>query len=256
MDTELARHDREVVNNDIYDGLAEKWYEAHDDPVALLRAQNKLEIPWVLGEIRRYIGYQARVLDIGCGGGFLSNGLAKGGHHVTGLDLSSSSLKVAQSRDETGTVKYVQGDAYQLPFPRESFDVVTAMDLLEHVSDPRKILAEATRVLHPGGLFFFHTFNRNFLSYLVVIKGIELFVKNTPKDLHVYSLFRNPKELEIWMFDEGLEMISLKGIRPVFAQKALFQLMWNREVPGNFNFTWSRSKLLSYSGVAKKMRMH
>lgn len=256
MDMDLAKLDKEIINNEAYDQLAERWYEAQDDPIALLRNQHKVEMPWILEEIRRNIGYRAEILDMGCGAGFLSNDLALAGHSVTGIDLSTSSLKVAEDRDRTHTVRYQQGDVYQVPFPRESFDVVAAMDLLEHVSDPSKVIAEATRVLRPGGLFFFNTFNKNPLAWLVVIKGMEWFVKNTPKDYHVYSLFIDPNKLREWMDDVGLETMAIRGIRPVFAQKALFELMRTGVVPKDFRFKFTKFPLIAYTGYAKKMREH
>ncbi|MFV8257216.1 bifunctional 2-polyprenyl-6-hydroxyphenol methylase/3-demethylubiquinol 3-O-methyltransferase UbiG [Bdellovibrio bacteriovorus] len=253
---ELAKVDREIINNEAYDHLADRWYEAQDDPIALLRNQHKVEMPWILEAIRRNIGYKAEILDMGCGAGFLSNDLAAAGHKVTGIDLSTSSLKVAESRDHTHSVQYSQGDVYQVPFPNESFDVVAAMDLLEHVSDPQRVIAEASRVLRPGGLFFFNTFNKNPLAWLVVIKGMEWFVKNTPNDYHVYSLFIEPKKLKLWLEDFGLETNEIRGIRPVFAQKALWQLIRTGEVPKDFKFTFSRAPLIAYTGFAKKSRFN
>lgn len=254
MDLDLAKLDKEIVNNDVYDQLAERWYEAQDDPIALLRNQHKLEMPWILEQIRRHIGYRSEVLDMGCGAGFLANDLALAGHSVTGIDLSTSSLKIAESRDKTHTVRYQQGDVYRVPFPRESFDVVAAMDLLEHVSDPQKVIEEATRVLRPGGLFFFNTFSKNPLAWLVVIKGMEWFVKNTPKDYHVYSLFIDPNQIRSWLEDAGLQEMQIRGIRPIFAQKALFRLIKTGVVPKEFRFTFSKSTLISYTGYAKKLR--
>lgn len=256
MDMDLAKLDREIINNEAYDLLAEKWYEAQDDPIALLRNQHKLEMPWILEEIRRNIGFRAEILDIGCGAGFLSNDLALAGHKVTGLDLSSSSLKVAESRDRTHSVKYIQGDAYHVPFPSRSFDVVASMDMLEHVSDPQQVIAEASRVLRPGGLFFFNTFNKNPLAWLVVIKGMEWFVKNTPSQYHVYSLFLEPNKLRLWMEDVGMETMAVRGIRPVFLQKPMFDLMRTGIVPKNFQFTFTKSTMIAYTGYAKKMRDH
>lgn len=250
----LSKLDKEIVNNESYNELADRWYEAQDDPIALLRNQHKLETPWILGEIRRHIGYHAEILDMGCGAGFLANDLALAGHKVTGIDLSTSSLKVAQSRDTTKTVHYLAGDVYRVPLPRESFDVVAAMDLLEHVSDPQKVISEATRVLRPGGLFFFNTFSKNPLAWLVVIKGMEWFVKNTPNDYHVYSLFIHPNKLRDWMDDFGLETMSIRGIRPVFAQRAFFELLRTRVVPKDFRFKFTKSLLIAYTGYAKKMR--
>ncbi|AHZ83968.1 2-polyprenyl-3-methyl-5-hydroxy-6-metoxy-1,4-benzoquinol methylase [Bdellovibrio bacteriovorus] len=254
MDMELAKVDREIVNNEAYDHLADRWYEAQDDPIALLRNQHKVEMPWILESIRRNIGYKAEILDMGCGAGFLANDLAAAGHKVTGIDLSTSSLKVAESRDLTHSVHYRQGDVYQVPFPNESFDVVAAMDLLEHVSDPQRVIAEASRVLRPGGLFFFNTFNKNPLAWLVVIKGMEWFVKNTPNDYHVYSLFIEPKKLKLWLEDFSLDTQEIRGIRPVFMQKALWQLIRTGEVPKDFKFTFSRAPLIAYTGFAKKSR--
>ncbi|MGZ3772524.1 MAG: bifunctional 2-polyprenyl-6-hydroxyphenol methylase/3-demethylubiquinol 3-O-methyltransferase UbiG [Pseudobdellovibrionaceae bacterium] len=252
----LAKLDKEIINNDIYDHLAERWYEAQDDPIALLRNQHKTELPWILSEIRRNIGYHAEVLDMGCGGGFLSNDLALAGHKVTGIDLSTSSLKVAQSRDTTHSVKYLHGDIYQVPFDGQSFDVVTAMDVLEHVSNPRKVISEAHRILRPGGLFFFKTFSKNPMAWLIGIKGMEWFVKNTPKDYHVYSLFIPPKKLTNWLDNCGMEVMDIRGLRPLFAQKAFFKLLRTGVVPKDFNFKFTKSLLINYAGYAKKLKEH
>ncbi|WP_253696494.1 bifunctional 2-polyprenyl-6-hydroxyphenol methylase/3-demethylubiquinol 3-O-methyltransferase UbiG [Bdellovibrio sp. HCB117] len=256
MDMDLAKFDKEIVNNEAYDHLAERWYEAQDDPIALLRNQHKVEMPWILEEIRRNIGYRAEILDMGCGAGFLSNDLALAGHSVQGIDLSTSSLKVAADRDVTHTVRYQQGDVYSVPFAKESFDVVCAMDLLEHVSDPQRVIAEATRVLRPGGLFFFNTFAKNPLAWLVVIKGMEWFVKNTPKDYHVYSLFIDPEQMREWADESGLEVMQIRGIRPVFAQKAMLELIRTGVVPKDFRFKFTKLPLIAYTGYAKKMREH
>lgn len=256
MDMDLAKLDREIINNEAYDLLAEKWYEAQDDPIALLRNQHKLEMPWILEEIRRHIGFRAEILDIGCGAGFLSNDLALAGHKVTGLDLSTSSLKVAENRDVTRSVKYIQGDAYHVPFASQSFDVVASMDMLEHVSEPQQVIAEAARVLRPGGLFFFNTFNKNPLAWLVVIKGMEWFVKNTPPQYHVYSLFLEPHKLSTWMEDVGLETMAVRGIRPIFMQRPMFDLIRTGVVPKDFRFTFSKSPTIAYTGFAKKSRGH
>ena len=160
----------ERINNDFYEELGDGWYTATDHPIALLRAENKVRVPWILSEI----GPRKTVLDIGCGAGILTNALAEKGHTVHGIDLSERSLQVAKTRDATQSVVYKQASGYSLPYPAQTFDVVCAMDLLEHVEEPQKIIAEASRVLKPNGLFFFHTFNRNLLSYLLIIKAVTI----------------------------------------------------------------------------------
>ncbi|MES2273539.1 MAG: bifunctional 2-polyprenyl-6-hydroxyphenol methylase/3-demethylubiquinol 3-O-methyltransferase UbiG, partial [Chlamydiota bacterium] len=185
------------INNAFYEELEEQWYGASDHPIALLRAENAVRTPWIIREIEQRLGKKRRVLDIGCGAGLLTNALAKEGHQVCGIDLSKTSLEVAMRHDETKRVSYEVANAYALPYPDGHFDAVSAMDVLEHVEMPARLIQEASRVLKPGGLFFFHTFNRNPLSYLVIIKGVEWCVRNTPKNMHVYSLFIKPKELEM-----------------------------------------------------------
>src|SRR5690606_14398436 len=105
--------------------------------------------------------------------------------------------------------------AYHLPFSNESFDVITAMDFLEHVESPDQVIMEFSRVLKPGGMFFFHTFNRNPISWLVVIKLLEWFVKNTPKNMHVINLFIKPRELEEYCLKARIKVFEMKGIAPV-----------------------------------------
>jgi 2-polyprenyl-6-hydroxyphenyl methylase/3-demethylubiquinone-9 3-methyltransferase len=242
------------VNNAVYDTLGTRWYLAEDDPVALLRAESRLRNPWVLDRIVTHRGTSARVLDVGCGGGLLSNHLAKAGLEVHGLDASRESLSVAERFDETRSVRYLRGDALHLPYHDASFDVVCAMDFLEHVEEPARVIGEAARVLRPEGMLFFHTFNRNWLAWLVVIKGVEWFVKNTPPDLHVLRLFLKPSEVSAWCEDSGLAVRELHGSAPVLFSRAFLRLLWAGEVSNDFRFQFTRSTLLSYTGYAVKTR--
>ena len=249
MDAAVTR----PVNNDLYDTLGERWYAADDDPVALLRAESRLRNPWIVERIRsRCAGRDGgvRVLDVGCGGGFLSNHLSKEGFEVDGLDASAESLVVAGRHDPTQRVCYARGDALALPFPDETFDIVCAMDFLEHVEEPARVVAEAARVLRPGGLFFFHTFNRNLLAWLVVIKGVEWFVKNTPKDMHVLRLFIKPGEIVRMCNANGLKVAELHGSAPVVASRAFWKMLATRVVPRDFRFRFTRSTRIAYTGYA------
>lgn len=236
------------VNNDIYHTLGDRWYDASDDPVALLRAESKLRGPWIAERTPP----ASRVLDIGCGAGFLTNYLSELGHDVTGLDLAENALAVAAARDVTKRVTYQTGNAYALPFTDGAFDVVCSMDMLEHVDDPGKVIAEAARVLRPGGKFFFYTFNRTWISYLLAVKGIEWVVRNTPKHLHVYHLLLKPSEVAAFCRRERLDVKGFQGVAPVVWSKAFGELLFTGRVPPDFRFHFVKSLSVGYLGEATK----
>ena len=238
------------------DLLEQEYYDVPNNYYALLRAQVRLEASWILSEIRRNIGYTANILVLGCGPGFLSNELIKAGHNVTAVDFSLDELRVAERRDETRRVKYMQADPYQLPFETSSFDVVAGLDLFEHMSNPQKMLKEASRVLHPGGLFFFNAHNKNPLSHFFSIRGPEYLVPDAKKHQRVYALFAHPKRCEEMLDDVSLELKKICGLRPVLWQKALWQMLLGKEVTVPFKYTWSKSTLVTYLGYAKKSREH
>jgi 2-polyprenyl-6-hydroxyphenyl methylase/3-demethylubiquinone-9 3-methyltransferase len=239
------------IDNIWYKSLGVRWYEANDTPIALLRAEARQRNPWLAAAIAQAFGGPARVLDLGCGGGLLANELAARGHAVTGIDASTENLEVARAYDRTGRAVYTCGDARALPFAAGSFDVVCAMDLLEHVDDPAQIVAEAARVLAPGGLFFFHTFNRTWLASLVVVRGVELFVANTPRGLHVAKLFVKPDELATACSAHALDIVELHGSRPRF-DRAMWRMLATGRVGDDFAFTFTRSTKIGYTGFARK----
>jgi 2-polyprenyl-6-hydroxyphenyl methylase/3-demethylubiquinone-9 3-methyltransferase len=236
---------KEVINNQFYNDYGHKWYTADDDPVALLRAEGKLKQGWIANRINKNL----RILDVGCGAGFLCNHLSTLGHTVTGLDISQTSLDVAAAHDQTKKVTYLAGDAYHLPFEDASFDVVTNMDFLEHVDQPGLSIQECARVLRPGGKFFFHTFNRNWLSHLVVIKAVERFVKNTPKNMHVIELFLKPEEVQRMCQESGLQVKEWTGIRPEI-NTSLLSIAFTGKVPKSLRFKETKSRRISYMGMA------
>jgi 2-polyprenyl-6-hydroxyphenyl methylase/3-demethylubiquinone-9 3-methyltransferase len=241
---------KDRVDNSVYDTYGDRWYTAFDDPVALLRAESRVKTPWILERIRARFR-TAKILDVGCGAGFLSNALAAADFQVYGVDLSESSLEVARRYDRTGRVTYICADAFQLPFADQSFDVITAMDFLEHIEDPARVIQEFSRVLKPGGMFFFHTFNRSALAWLVIIKAVEWLVRNTPPHMHVLHLFIKPVELRHYCSQAGLRVEEMTGIRP-----RLSTIPWTKifsgVVPKEMQFQLSKSLKLSYLGMASK----
>lgn len=246
------RRQARAVDNAWYADLGDRWYTADDDPIALLRAEARHRNPWIAEQIAVHVGHGVRVLDLGCGAGFLSNYLARRGHAVTGVDTTPENLAVARDHDPIGRVDYQCADALALPFADGSFDVVCAMDLIEHVEDPSRLVAEASRVLSPGGLFFFHTFDRNWLSNLIVIKGVRWFVANTPRDLHVLRLFVKPGELCAMLREHELDPIDVRGSRPRF-RWPLWRMLWTHRVGSDFAFTWTGSTKLGYTGYARRL---
>lgn len=241
------------IDNSIYDGLGERWYTATDDPVALLRAESRLRTSWVMSELAAHFGPNPlAILDVACGGGFLANPLAVAGHDVTGIDLSLDSLAVAEQHDGTASVAYLAMDARALSFPDGHFDVVCMMDFLEHLPERDDVIREAARVLKPGGWFFFHTFNRTLLSWLIAIKGVEWFVKNTPEHMHVHELFLKPSELVAICTHHELMVEVVRGVRPRVFSRAFLGLLFTGKVDDRFEFLFTRSHQIGYCGRARK----
>jgi 2-polyprenyl-6-hydroxyphenyl methylase/3-demethylubiquinone-9 3-methyltransferase len=239
------------VNNEIYRCYGERWYSAEDDPVALLRAEGRSRNPWIVSEIRKRLpGGEVRILDVGCGAGFLSNKLAREGFVVTGIDASSESLEVARRHDATGRVEYRSADARRLEFENGNFHVACALDFLEHVEEPALVVGEISRVLRPGGLFFFHTFNRNLLSWLVVIKGVEWFVRNTPPGMHRLRYFIKPGELKEMCRQRGLDVVFCRGFMPKLDHAAFWKMLLSGRIDDGFTFEFTRHTMMGYTGLA------
>lgn len=156
-----------------------------------------------------------RVLDVGCGGGILSESMAARGAVVTGIDLGEKALKVAQLHKlESGAeVDYrlvsVEALAEEQP---QSYDVVTCMEMLEHVPDPAAIIAACAKLVKPDGFVFFSTLNRNPKSYLFAVIGAEYVLKMLPKGTHDYQKFIKPSELSFWCRKAGLDVAGMTGM--------------------------------------------
>ena len=191
--------------------LAHRWW----DPASEFKPLHEIN-PLRLDYIDRIASLSGKaVLDVGCGGGILSEAMAGRGAQVTGIDLGEKALKVAQLHKlESGAaVDYrlvsVEELAEEQP---ESFDVVTCMEMLEHVPDPSAIVGACTRLVKPGGQVFFSTLNRNPKSYLLAVIGAEYVLNMLPKGTHDYRKFIKPSELSAWCRQVGLDVAGMTGM--------------------------------------------
>lgn len=155
------------------------------------------------------------VIDIGCGGGILAESMAKMGAHVTGIDMSPAALNVAKLHLlESGIeIEYLQSTAEALADQRPNqYDIVTCLEMIEHVPDPTAIVQAAANLVKPGGHIFFSTLNRNLKSYLFAIVGAEYILKLLPQNTHDFAKFIRPSELSEWSRKVGLIVKDMIGI--------------------------------------------
>ncbi|MCX5463722.1 MULTISPECIES: bifunctional 2-polyprenyl-6-hydroxyphenol methylase/3-demethylubiquinol 3-O-methyltransferase UbiG [Alcaligenes] len=197
---------------DKFSALASRWWDP-DSEFKPLHAINPLRLDWILSYTGSLAGKQ--VLDVGCGGGILSESLAQAGAEVTGIDLAERSLKIARLHSlESGVpVKYEMVSAEDMADQHPGrFDVVTCMEMLEHVPDPGSIIQACSKLVKPGGWVFFSTLNRNPKSFLFAIVGAEYLLRLIPKGTHSYEGFIKPSELISSARRSGLDALALKGL--------------------------------------------
>ena len=191
--------------------LAHRWWDPNSD-FKPLHEINPLRLNWIEG-IAALPG--KKVLDVGCGGGILSEAMAAAGAEVSGIDLSEKALKVAKLHLlESGlNVDYQLISAEAFAEQKQGvFDVVTCMEMLEHVPDPAAIVAACARLVNPGGHVFFSTLNRNPKSYLYAVIGAEYILNLLPRGTHDYAKFITPAELARMTRSTGLETEQLIGM--------------------------------------------
>jgi 2-polyprenyl-6-hydroxyphenyl methylase/3-demethylubiquinone-9 3-methyltransferase len=191
--------------------LAHRWWDPHGE-FRPLHEINPLRLGWIERHARLD---GAAVLDVGCGGGILTEAMAQRGARVTGIDLSDKALRVAQlhlleSRLPV-TYEKVMAEEYAATHAGK-FDVVTCMELLEHVPQPDSMVAACARLVRPGGQVFFSTINRNPKSYVLAVVGAEYVLKLLPKGTHDYLRFIKPSELSRWTRASGLRTAELIGM--------------------------------------------
>lgn len=207
-----------AIDNALYDSHANTWWD-EDGLLHALRALNPARFGYMRRLLVEELGLNPvglKTLDIGCGGGIVAEEFARLGCAVTGLDQSEPTLKAARLHaEQTGlSIDYRQGTAEALPFADGTFDVVYCCDVLEHVSEPGRVIAESARVLKPGGVYFYCTINRTPVSKFVNIKLFQdwEWTSFMPPNLHVYKMFIKPDELRGMLARARLESRHQTGI--------------------------------------------
>ena len=194
-----------------FDALASRWW----DPAGEFRPLHEIN-PLRLDYIRQRATLAgSKVVDIGCGGGILTESMAKLGASVTGIDMAEGPLAVARLHQlESGTkVDYLRSTAEDLASQHAGqFDVVTCLEMLEHVPSPSTVIAACAELVRPGGNIFFSTINRNPKSFLFAIVGAEYVLRLLPAGTHQYEKFIRPSELEAWSRHAGLQLAGSIGL--------------------------------------------
>ncbi|HRH79983.1 MAG TPA: bifunctional 2-polyprenyl-6-hydroxyphenol methylase/3-demethylubiquinol 3-O-methyltransferase UbiG [Thiobacillaceae bacterium] len=196
---------------DKFSALAHRWWDPNSE-FKPLHDINPLRLDWIDG----LAGLAGRnVLDVGCGGGILAESMAGRGARVSGIDLSDKALRVAKLHllESGQKVDYqlIAAEAYADQRPGE-FDVVTCMEMLEHVPEPASVVEACARLVKPGGWVFLSTLNRNAKSYFMAIVGAEYLLNMLPKGTHEWARFLKPSELAAMTRAAGLDTVQIKGM--------------------------------------------
>ncbi len=201
-----------MKKNDLefYDVSADNWWQT-DAKIYALYHLNQPRFEFFDRYVSNWQGLKA--LDVGCGGGFSCEFMAKRGVIVSGIDQSIKCIKAAQAHADMSQLKidYRYGFAEKLPYENNTFDIVICVDVLEHVADIQKTLLEINRVLKPGGVLFFDTINRTFKSKLVMIWLMENILREIQQGIHDWKKFIKPEELTQLMYKAGFSDVAIKG---------------------------------------------
>ncbi len=194
-----------------FEELASRWWDRESE-FKPLHDINPLRVDFI-DQFASLNG--KKILDVGCGGGILSEAMAHRGAEVTGIDMGEAPLKVAKLHGlESGvSVSYRQITVEELATEQpESYDIVTCMEMMEHVPDPSSIVDACSQLVKPGGHVFFSTLNRNPKSYMMAIVGAEYLLKLVPKGTHDFKKFIRPSELASWIRQSGLQSKKITGL--------------------------------------------
>ncbi len=205
-----------------FEAFASRWWDPQGE-MKPLHDLNPLRLQYIDARVQLA---GKRVLDVGCGGGLLTEAMAQRGAQVTGIDVADASLQVAKLHLYESGLKIdyhrITAESFAEKHPQE-FDAVTCMEMLEHVPDPASIVRACAQLVKPGGHVLFSTINRNPKSYLFAVVGAEYLLRMLPKGTHDYRKFIRPSELEAWARGAGLTLNELRGMtyNPLTRQYAL-----------------------------------
>lgn len=254
------------IDNDIYNLEGDKWWQP-DFSLNLIRV---VVNPFRVGYAKRIFDQlemnvlNMSALEVGCGGGILTEEIAKMGFIITGIDPSEQSLTIAAKHaiDNNLKINYKTGTGENLPFQNNSFDVVFCCDVLEHVSDLPKVIAEISRVLKNEGIFIYDTFNRTLLSKIGVIKILQEWKRWAimPPNLHVWEMFIKPDEIKSLLRENKLDWKEHRGAKPNISYLKILRYLRKRatgelsyeKFGEKFRMVESSSTQIMYMGYAVK----
>jgi len=253
-----------VINNDIYNDDAAGWWDKDSFLNVLETGIQPVRTQYLLKCVAHTNQKKVDSLDIGCGGGILTEELAAISINTYGVDISEASLETAKkhAKEQGLDINYRKAYAEDLPFDDNSFDLITCCDVLEHVDDLEQVIAEISRVLRPGGTFVYDTINRTIMSYLSVILVAQDFplTRIAPKNAHVWHKFIRPKELISLFKQHSLKSVEQVGmassVNPLTMLWYILQTKYSDLDFATFGtktqFRTSKNKSISYLGYCIK----
>lgn len=255
-----------LIDNDIYSREGERWWKSDFSLNLLKTLYNPFRVAYTkkIFDGLNLNSENINVLEVGCGGGILSEEIAKMGFNTTGIDPSEKSLNTAikHAKDNLLKIRYEKGTGENIPYQDNSFDVVLCCDVLEHVRDLPKVIAEISRVLKNGGVFIYDTFNRTYLSKISTVKILQEWKRWAimPSNLHVWKMFIKPDEIKYLLLKNQLEWKEHRGIKPNISYLKMLGYLHKRakgeltyeEFGKKFLLVESNSTRIMYMGYAFK----
>jgi len=246
------------INNDIYNQEGGRWWQEDFSLNLIKTLYNPCRVDYIRKIIEKFnlFSEKINVLEVGCGGGILSEEIAKMGFNITGIDPSDQSLRSAinHAKDSDLKIIYENGAGENLPFQNNSFDVVLCCDVLEHVHDLPKVISEISRVLKFRGIFIYDTFNRTFFSKISTIKILQDWKRWAimPPDLHVWEMFIKPEEIKSLLAENQLAWKEHCGMKPNISYLKMLRNLHKRAI-GELTYVEFGKKFLMVESSSTKM---